>query len=175
MAGAFQTDSFWFLLSDEDDDLDWAGGPGTDEDFGRRLAGSGRLPDLAGAPVASWVVARLARLVGRLPGWACEQHGDEGAYRLPLLVFGPDRSHLGGSEVVGDRAGVAVCCECPDPAEVLAELAAALLAEPAAVAECRVEVREAEDEAECELQGLDPDTRVQAVYGFERGRYLGGV
>ena len=52
--------------------------------------------------------------------------------------------------------------------------AAALLAEPAAVAECRVQVREAEDEAECALQGLDPDTRVQAVYGYERGRYLGG-
>jgi hypothetical protein len=48
VAGAFQTDSFWFLLSDEDADSDWAGGPGTEEDFGRRLVGSGRLPDLAG-------------------------------------------------------------------------------------------------------------------------------
>jgi hypothetical protein len=173
VAGAFQTDGHWLLLSDEDGVLDWATGPGTDDEFGRRLVGSGRLPDLAGAPVASWVAARLCRLLGRLPAWASEQHGDEGAYRFAFLVFGHDRTHLGVAEVVGDRAGVAACCECSDAAGVLAELATALLAEPAAVAECRVVVWEAEDEAESALQSVEADTRVQAVYGYEGGMYLG--
>ncbi|MCI0458934.1 MAG: hypothetical protein L0Z62_18405 [Gemmataceae bacterium] len=174
MPGAFQTDSYWFLLNEETADLEWDDGPGTDEGFGRRLADSGRLPELEGAPVASWAAARLARLVGGLPAWACDQYVDEGAYCLDFLVFGHDRSHLGLVQVLADRSGVAVCCECPDSRRVLAELAEALLAEPAEVAECRIEVREPEDEAECQLEGRDPDTRCQAVYGYEWGAYLGG-
>lgn len=81
MAGAFQTDSYWFLLdSGEEAEAEWDDVPGTDDDFGRRLAGSGRMPGLGRAPVASWVAARLAKLVGGLPAWACDQHVDEGAY-----------------------------------------------------------------------------------------------
>jgi hypothetical protein len=173
VAGAFQTDGHWLLLNSEDADLEWAANQGTDDDFGHRLVGSGRLPDLDGAPIASWVAARLCRLLGGLPVWASEQLGDEGAYRFTFLVFGLDRSQLGIVEVLGDRTGVSTCCESLDAASVLAELAATLLAEPAAVAECRVVVRVAEDEAECVFQGVEPDTQTFAVYGYERSTYLG--
>jgi hypothetical protein len=161
MAGAFQTDNYWLLLDDGHADVDWEDGPGTDEEFDRRLAGSGRLPDLAGAPVASWVAARLARLAGGLPGRACHQHVDGGEYLLNFLVFRPDRSHIGSAQIQADRSGVAICCVCPGARRVLAELAASLLAESADVAECRIDVS-------------DPETDCGHAYGYEWGQYLGG-
>jgi hypothetical protein len=174
VAGAFQSDSYWFLLDNGTvAEADWDDGPDADDDFGRRLADSGRLPELGRAPVASWVVARLAHLMRGLPAWVCDQHEDEGAYRLSLLVFDRAQSHLGRAEVLADRSRVSVCCECPNAAKVLKEFSAALLSAPAKVAECRVEVREPEDEAECQLEGRGPDTRCQAVYGYERGAYIG--
>lgn len=174
MPGAFQTDSYWFLLDNsEDAEAGWDDGPETDYTFGQRLVDSGRLPELGRAPVASWVAARLAKLVSGLPAWACEQFIDEGAYRLGVLVFDHDREHLGRAEVLADTAGVSVCCECPSSPRVLAELASALLTASTDVAECRIEVRESEDEAECRLEGREPDLRCKAVYGYERGVYLG--
>jgi len=171
---AFQTDNYWFLFDDTYADVEWEDGPGTDEEFDRRLADSGRLPDLGSAPVASWVAARLARLVGGLPAWACDQHVDGGEYCIAFLVFDRERSHIGSVQVQADRSGVAVCCACPDSSRVLAELAATLLAELADVTDCRIEVHDPEDEAECELEGRDPDTRCQGAYGYEWGAYLGG-
>jgi hypothetical protein len=53
VAGAFQTDNYWFLLDDTEAVLDWEVGAGTDEAFDRRLIDSKRLPGLEGAPVAS--------------------------------------------------------------------------------------------------------------------------
>jgi hypothetical protein len=150
-------------------------GPCTYDSFGKWLADSGRLPELGQAPIASWVAARLAWLAGGLPAWACDQHVDEGAYRLGFLVFDHAQSHIGRAEVLADQSAVSVCCECPESSRVRAELAAALLAAPADVMDCRIEVRQPEDEAECRLEGREPDACCQAVYGYERGDFLGKV
>jgi hypothetical protein len=161
VTGAFQTESYWFLLDDALADVSWEDSPGTDDDFDKRLADSGRLPNLASAPVSSWLAARLARIIGGLPRWTCDQHVDGGVFHLDFVVFHRDRTHVGGVQIQADWDGVAACCEGLDAGRMLAELAASLLAEPEEVAECRLEV-------------LDPETGRRHAYGYEGGVYLWG-
>ncbi|HEY7314880.1 MAG TPA: hypothetical protein VH643_36375 [Gemmataceae bacterium] len=161
MTDAFATESYWFLLDDAVADIRWEDGPGIEDDFDKRLAESGRLPELAGAPVASWVAARLARLTSGLPGRTTDQQVDGGVFHLDFLVFDRDRTQLGSVQIQADWMGVAICCVGPNAGQVLTELTACLLAEPEEVARCRLEV-------------WDPGTGRRHAYGYEGGEYLWG-
>jgi hypothetical protein len=93
MAGSFTSGRFRFELDRSDWESDSAHGLHEeleDWDFGLRLAGTGRIPDLGGAPLASWLLARLARLA-RLTddalGLAGEEHNDGGGYVVEFAVY----------------------------------------------------------------------------------------
>ena len=47
-------------------------------DLDEAFQSSGHLPDLNGAPIASWVLARLRRLIPAIPAWSDEQNDGGG-------------------------------------------------------------------------------------------------
>jgi hypothetical protein len=59
-----------------------------DEDaFDLRLTSTGRVPDLDGSPIASWLLARLARLTDDRLGLADREDTDGGGYVVRFVVY----------------------------------------------------------------------------------------
>jgi hypothetical protein len=90
MAGSFSSGRFRFEVEgsgresdserDFHEDLEDGG-------FALRLTGTGKVPDLGGSPIASWLLARLTRLTGDWLGLAGRQDTDGGGYVVRFVVY----------------------------------------------------------------------------------------
>jgi len=169
------------------------------DDFDLRLTPSGLVPDLGGAPIASWVLARLADLTDDRLALASEEHVDGGGYVIefvayqvekptvkpqPLLPFDPPiiPSHeemerpIAAFQLQGDMEGVAVlgdrAADCSADT-ILNALAAAILAAPRKL-KCRcVAVYDPEWEMEHETYNPEPTERSRNWYGWDGSQFLG--
>lgn len=163
MTGVIETDSFYFLF---DESVEPFHGPEavhfTHEDW--RFPAD-KLPDLGRAPLGSWLVARLAFLTGGGLGFPEHeaQSVDGGMCCFEPNVFTRDRRHVGSLQIQAD-SHVDVFGTLDGsipPASVLDELAARLLAEPAAVQVIAVRIR-------------DTESGSSRTYGFDGVRFRGG-
>ncbi len=133
------------------------------DDFDRLILESTHLQDLQGAPLASWLLARLCHLNEGLGLQPDAVECIEGGVWVVDFVVHCDEApvakiQLQGGMIGAGLLGVAVN---PEHAEGLMQaLLHRLLRAPEAVAECRVRIRDPEAEDEC-------------VFGFEGGVYLG--
>lgn len=165
MSGAFRTPTYWFLVDEATTTSSIADGAEICvEEIDAVMISSGRVPPLHGAPVASWVLARLAALVrnGSLP--TAGQDNDGGAFVLELMAFQHDRSLVAEIQLQGGTEGVSLfgsCISAEDPAKIEGELVDALLAEPSELRSVSLSVR-------------DPDDGSRRRYGFDGTRFYGG-
>jgi hypothetical protein len=178
MRGSFSASHFRFEVARTDVDL---GSEDRlqellDEEFDLRLSNSGRLPNLGGAPVASWLLARLGKLTAdgiRLFG---EEENDGGGYMVELLVYDERETPVAVFQLQGNSMGAAILGDCIlncSPGDILDALAAALLAAPADLVTCRLGVYDLEWEEVPESFTPEPNSDSRNWYGWDRNDFLG--
>lgn len=143
----------------------------TREDFEETLRKSGKLPDLRGAPIASWYLARLARLCGkRFPYSYGKVIGSDGAdYWLRLHCLKRSATPIGIIQCLGKQTGISLCfqhAELLEADSVLDKFIRALLEAPQDVSRCKVIVQYTEM--------CDPNVafHIPRVYGWNGLRYF---
>jgi hypothetical protein len=135
------------------------------------LAASGRLPDLNGAPVASWVLARLAKLSSqRFP----YEHGqvfgsDGGDFWFRFIAFTLELRPLGTLTLLADASSVKLWAQISPASEsqrVIDGFTSCLLAEPQGLARCQLTV--------AYTNFADPNQwkRLPFVFGWDGQRFL---
>jgi hypothetical protein len=90
VGGNFTWGRYRFEVESSDWESDQARGIGEDfqdDAFDLRLTGTGTIPDLGGAPIASWLLARLARLTDGCLGLADREDADGGGYVVEFVVY----------------------------------------------------------------------------------------
>ena len=90
MAGSFHSGRFRFQVESTDWTSDVDRGlleELLDDAFDVRLTRAGQVPDLGGAPLASWLLARLARLTDGRLGLADVEDNDGGGYMVEFVVY----------------------------------------------------------------------------------------
>jgi hypothetical protein len=88
--GSFTSGQFRFEVEGSDWETDSARGFYAyleDDAFDLRLTSIGRVPDLDGSPLASWLLARLARLADDELGLADREDSDGGGYLVEFVVY----------------------------------------------------------------------------------------
>jgi len=117
----------------------------SDQDYANFLSASGRLPDLNGAPVSAWVLARLAALCGPRFPFAYEQvcGSDGDNYWISFLSFATEGSvrPTGKLNVQGGRSTVALYASAAPPhtpEQLRDAFSTALLSFPGNVRRCRL-------------------------------------
>jgi hypothetical protein len=161
-----------FLCEERYHDVDLPGAVTTKrERVDQELLAAGVLPDLSGAPVASWLLARVARLAGkRFPYSYGQVVGSDGAdYWLRFYCLSRSSNPLGVLSCFGKQAGVVLAVRHPpgsEPNILLDSFIRALLAAPSDVSRCRVIVQYTEM--------TDPEIafHIPRVYGWDGRRYL---
>jgi hypothetical protein len=205
VGGSFTSGRYRFRVEASDWEGDSARGFCHDlqEDaFDLRLSGTGKVPGLGGAPIASWLLARLARLTDDRLGLAGEEGVDGGGYLVEFVVYrvGPDwrteaargqgflfdmaeflppvasEDAVASFQFQADMEGAAVigrrAAGCPGE-EVLEALAAAILAAPADLMPREVIVRDPEWNLDPEMYSPRPVEGSRNVYGWDGARFLG--
>jgi hypothetical protein len=180
MDGSFTSGRFRFQVESSDWVHDEARGFNEDlyddGDLGLRLAGSGRVPDLGGAPLASWLLARLARLTDGRLGLAGEEHNDGGGYVVEFVVYAEPEQAVASFQLQADMEGAGVVgqrvADCPAE-EVLGALAAALLAAPDELMARELAVRDPEWELDPEMYKPRPVEGTCNQYGWDGQHFLG--
>src|SRR5262249_29287664 len=90
MGGSFISGRFRFQIEGSDWEYDLTRGfhkDLEDEAFDLRLTVTGKVPDLAGAPIASWLLARLAHLTDDRLSLADVEDIDGGGYAIEFVVY----------------------------------------------------------------------------------------
>ena len=137
----------------------------------QELLASGMLPDLSGAPIASWLLARVARLAGKhFPYSYGQVIGSDGAdYWLRFYCLSRSGSPIGLLSCLGKQAGVVLAVRhLPglEPNPLLDSFIHSLLAAPGDVSKCKVIVQYTEMS--------DPEVvfHIPRVYGWDGRRFL---
>jgi hypothetical protein len=171
-----------------------------DDDLGLLLTRSGKLPELGGAPLASWLLARLARLTNDSLGLAGEEHNDGGGYVIEFVVYRvhaePENNNapfvqlllfdpgeciepdlpVASFQFQADMEGAVVLGQRdPDfPAgQILEAFAAALLAAPTELTARELAVRDPEWQLDPEIYTPWPEEDSRNWYGWNGFRFLG--
>jgi hypothetical protein len=141
------------------------------ENLIQTLRESGKLPDLGGAPVASWFLARLAHLCGkRFPYSYGQVIGSDGAdYWLRLFCIIRPAIPIGMLHCSGKQERITFSYQhsgWPDPNRVLEKFIEVLLESPSEVSKCKVIVQYTEF--------CDPNLafHIPRVYGWNGLRYF---
>jgi hypothetical protein len=142
-------------------------------DYAPRLLAGGRLPDLQGAPVASWVLARCALLCGtRFPyGYDAVSGSDGGNFWLSFICFTRDFKPVGTLAVAGGELdlGLYVTSRAPHAPHLLAEaFTAHLLGKPLDLKKCLLTV--------VYTDLADPEffkKNIPYTFGWTRDRFVG--
>jgi hypothetical protein len=205
MVGNFTSGRFRFAVEGRDGEPDSAQGFHEDlEDgaFDLRLTSTGKVPDLGGCPIASWLLARLARLMeGRL-GLASQEDTDGGGYVVEFVVYRVNvgwegeaasgqrflfnmaefqrpvepENPIASFQFQADMEGAAVigrrAADCPAE-EVLEAFAAAILAAPADLLPRELVVRDPEWKQDLELCSPEPARDSRNTYGWDGFQFLG--
>jgi hypothetical protein len=176
MAGGNFTHGQFHFRVEGADYLPGVGEPLDDDAFDLRLTPSGRVPDLGGAPLASWLLARLARLTDDGFPSNGKEHNDGGGWCVEFVVYGADERPLAAFQFQGDMQGAAVvgdrAPDC-DPEAVLGTLAEALLEHPGDLLRCRLRVVDPEWKHDPGCYEPRPVPGDRNVYGWDGQRYLG--
>jgi hypothetical protein len=142
-----------------------------------RLSNSGRLPNLGGAPVASWLLARLGKVTDEgIPCLFGAESNDGGGYVVEFLAYDESDTPVAGFQLQGDSVGAAVLGDCVpncSPEEVLHALAAALLAAPDDLVACRLAVIDLEWEEDPEGFTPEPVPDSRNCYGWDGKDFFG--
>jgi hypothetical protein len=174
-----------------------------DEAFDLRLTATGRLPGLDGSPIASWLLARLARLTDDELGLADQEDNDGGGYMVEFVVYrfhpdwGTEKATTGqlflfnmaeyerpvelerpiaSFQFQADMQGAAVIGNraADCPAEeILESLAAAFLAAPTEFIPRELIVRDPEWKLDPEIYRPRPRKGSRNWYGWDRFQFLG--
>lgn len=136
------------------------------------------LPGLQGAPLASWLLARLEALtegrgLGFRPGLV--EHIEGGVWVVDFVVHHRERP-AGKVQLQGGMIGaglLGVLAEHESPEAVLSALVARLVDAPGEVAVCEVRIVDPEWETSPEDYAPAPDSTSVARFGFDGARYLG--
>lgn len=203
--GSFTSGCFRFEIDRLDDESEVARSLQSDleEWLDLRLIQSGKVPNLCGAPLASWLLARLAFLTDDCLCLAGEEANDGGGYEIDMVVYRstvarppqqpgivqgflfdigelllPVESEqpVAAFQLQADMEGVGVIGErAPDCSadELLGALAAALLAAPEDLIPCELVVRDPEWELDPEMYQPWPDADSRNVYGWDGTEFLG--
>lgn len=146
--------------------------------FDIMLLDRGGIPaDALQAPIASWILARIAAEAGLGGTYAdSRQETDGGCFSLNLEVFDHQETSLGGFEVLGYSWGVELLGRCrgTDPHAVIEDFIGLLLAKARHVGRCRATVRDLEwQERPDEYRPHRPSEDDRNVYGWDGEVYLG--
>jgi hypothetical protein len=148
-----------------------------EEEFDLRLAKSGRLPDLKGAPVASWLMARLTRLTNDgIPCSKGKQGNDGGGYVIEFVTYADKDRPVASFQCQADGIGAAILGDCSDdcePREVLDTFAAALLQAPTELMECALAVVDPEWKHDPDAYTPRPGHDSCNWYGWDGSKFLG--
>lgn len=179
-AGAFAAGPFHFVVDDGYTPLELGEAlvQIAVEDFDERLLGSGRVPAIGPAPIASWVLARLEALSGEgglgfSPGFP--EFVDGGTWVLDFLV-GRGAEPVGKVQLQGGMIGVGalgVLAPGEDPEAVVGALCEALLAAPEAVRPIEVWVVDPEQGDLPEEYEPEPNDGHVCRFGYDGEAYLG--
>lgn len=170
--GVLWVEEVGFLCDQHCHDMDLPDfGKATREHADEELLATGALPDLGGAPVASWLLARVARLAGkRFPYSYGEVVGSDGAdYWLHFYCLSRTGNPLGVLSCFANQLAVVLTVNHSpqvDPNVLLNSFIRLLLAEPDKVSRCRIIVQYTEM--------TDPKVacHIPRVYGWDGRRYL---
>jgi hypothetical protein len=175
----------------------------TDDTFDLRVTRTGWIPELNGAPIASWFLARLNRLTDNCPWMGGKDYVDGGGFAIDFVAYltfiepdyskapfvqpllfdmkalglhvEPDRP-VASFQFQGDMQGVAVLGQraADCPAEeVLDALAAALVKAPEQLLECKLEVIDPEWKLDPEIYTPRPRKGTRNEYGWDGTQFLG--
>jgi hypothetical protein len=168
--GAFQYGGFWFLTDRTIAQIPQAAScPALD--FLELARSDSRLPDLAGAPVASWLLARISSMTrGRMPYSYDQVQGSDGNdLYLGFTCHGNDGTLIGCVAFLAcaDHIRLHASAVPPVPPERLRDaIIKAVLSSPQKVARSRVTVTWTD--------GTDDHAKhsIPRAYGFDGDRYL---
>jgi hypothetical protein len=206
MDGSFASGRFCFKVEGSHWESDLARGFSEDlqdDAFDLRLTDTGKVPDLGGAPIASWLLARLARLTDNRLGLADMEDNDGGGYMVEFVVYlvyaelenkkatfvqpllfnmvelgvhvEPEKP-VASCQFQADMEGAAVVGQrvTDCPAgELLEALATALLAAPAELMSRELVVRDPEWKLDPEMYHPRPVKGSRNWYGWDGFRFLG--
>jgi hypothetical protein len=171
-----------------------------DNAFDLRLTNTGRVPVLGGFPIASWLLARMARLTNDQLGLASREDTDGGGYVVDFVVY---RVSVGWEEAAtGERflfnMAEFECPAEPEPIasfqfqagmegaavigrravdcraeEILEAFAAAILEEPADLQPRELVMRDSEWRLDPEIYCPRPVKGSRNVYGWDGFEFLG--
>jgi len=172
IAGVIWVEDVGFLCEERYRDVDPPSAVTTKrEHVDKDLLATGAVPDLAGASVASWLLARVARLAGkRFPYSYGQVVGSDGAdYWLRFYCMSRVGSPIGVLSCFGSQAGVVLEVRhvpSSEPTVLLDAFVRALLRAPGEVSRCKVIVQ-------C-TEMTDPKVpiHIPRVYGWDGSRYL---
>jgi hypothetical protein len=170
--GAFRSKDFTFVCEGGYHDVDLPGSARYECRTAQGLLSApGTLPELSGAPVASWLLARIARLAGkRFPHSYGEVLGSDAAtYWVRFFVVAGAGKPVAILSVSGNARGIRISLAHTGdaaPEEICGAFVAGLLEKPADIARCRV--------VSVYTELTDPDCRfaIPRVYGWDGKRFL---
>jgi hypothetical protein len=172
LEGAFRSKGFTFVCEGTHHDVDLPGSKHYDYRKAQELLlSAGNLPELAGAPVASWVLARIARLAGkRFPYTYGQVAGEAAHYWVRYFVVSESGKPIGILLLSGNaheiRISLAHSHLDPGPEQICQAFLAGLLEKPTDVARCRVV------SVFTELTDIDSRFAIPRVYGWDGKRFL---
>jgi hypothetical protein len=173
LEGAFPSKGFTFVCEGTHHDVDL---PGSKHyEYGKAqelLLSAGNLPELAGAPVASWVLARIARLAGkRFPYTYGQVAGEAARYWVRYFVVSESGKPIGILLLSGNAHEIRISLRHSnnldlDPEQICQAFLTGLLEKPTDVARCRVV------SVFTELIDIDSRFAIPRVYGWDGKRFL---
>jgi hypothetical protein len=206
MAGSFTSGRFRFEVEKSDWETDSARGfveDLEDDEFDLRLTSTGKVPDLSGSPIASWLLARLARLMDDRLGLADREDTDGGGYLIEFVVYRSNTDWadktanseqgflfnmaefqrplepeypIASFQFQADMEGAAVLgrrTADSSTEKILATFAAAILAAPTDLLSRELVVRDPEWWLDPEMYTPRPDKDSRNSYGWDGFQFLG--
>lgn len=176
--GSFQSHGLRFQVIDEYYAISGLTKERVENDLDKIFSRNERLPNLGKAPVASWVLARLARLTQGKLGSCLDpkQRNDGGGYAVSFLVYNSDQLPIAELELQGDSMGAFVlgrCSECISSEETVNALVSALIADAQDLTPCRISVIDPEWREDPEGYTPKPKRGARNWYGWDGLRFLG--
>jgi hypothetical protein len=178
MRGGFRVDRFRFEVARDVVDLvDHGTSRRLYDELDPRLTRSGKLPDLGGAPVASWLLARLGKLTDAGFPLFGEEENDGGGYLVEFLVFDDiDEIPVAEFQLQGNSEGACIlgylASDC-SPEAIAEAFASALLADPEGLAPCQLSVIDLEWEEVPESYRPIPNSYSRNDYGWNGRDFFG--
>lgn len=149
-----------------------------DDEFDLRLQRFGSVPELDGAPIASWLLARLGRMTDDGLSFPLfdKQRNDGGGWCSDFVVYDNAERPIAAFQFQADMQGAAVIGNrsADVPSDTLLDaLAAALMAVPTSIQECRLTVIDPDWKHEPDAYHPVPVKGSRNTYGWDGAQFFG--